>query len=171
MAITTRRQTKATTFEQLYRENYSLVYNYVRYRTANADLAEDLTAEAFLKAAHAFGRFDPVRAKFSTWVITIARNCIASYWRRAKLTGSIDDVAESDVAVEDSYPALNDDEQRVQQLLSVLDDDERELVFLKYYEGKRNVDIAAELNLNASTVSTKLARALAKMRAVAERGQ
>jgi DNA-directed RNA polymerase specialized sigma24 family protein len=38
---------------------------------------------------------------------------------------------------------------------------------MKYYEGKRNVEIADELGINLSTVSTKLSRAVAKMRAAA----
>ena len=44
----------------------------------------------------------------------------------------------------------------------------RDLVLMKYLLGCRNVDIASELGMNASTVATKLAGALAKMRTVAE---
>ena len=54
-----------------------------------------------------------------------------------------------------------------ERLFQSLDDVERELVRLKYYEGRRNVEIAEELGINASTVSTKLARALQKMRSAA----
>jgi RNA polymerase sigma factor (sigma-70 family) len=57
----------------------------------------------------------------------------------------------------------------VDQLLGTLDAHERELVLLKYREGMRNVDIAKKLQMNPSTVSTTLARALSKMRSVAER--
>ena len=49
----------------------------------------------------------------------------------------------------------------------MLDDDERELVVLKFREDMRNVDIAQQLGMNASTVSTLLSRAVAKMRAAA----
>ena len=48
-------------------------------------------------------------------------------------------------------------------------DDERALVLLKYREDMRNVDIAREMNMNPSTVSTVLARAIGKMRACVER--
>ena len=58
----------------------------------------------------------------------------------------------------------------IQQLLESLDDVERELVVCKYHDGMRNVDIARELHMNASTVSTKLANAISKMRAVMQKG-
>lgn len=54
------------------------------------------------------------------------------------------------------------------RLLGCLDATERELIALKYMQGFRNVDIAEALDMNASTVSTMLARSLAKMRTVAE---
>ena len=71
-------------FERLYRESYGLVYNYVRMRMGGADDAEDVVAEAYLKAARSFGAFDPARAKFSTWVVRIAANCMNDRWRRAR---------------------------------------------------------------------------------------
>ena len=63
-----------------------------------------------------------------------------------------------------------DDRLLIQQLLESLDDVERELVVCKYHDGMRNVDIARELHMNASTVSTKLANAISKMRAVMQKG-
>ena len=61
------------------------------------------------------------------------------------------------------------EEGSVGKLLEVLDDESRELVFKKYYEQKSNKQIALEMDMNASTVSTKLSRAMAKRRTVAQR--
>ena len=143
------------------------MFGYVRSRMASDADAEDVVAEAFLKAARAFDRFDPARSKFSTWVVTIARNCMVSQFRKARPTATLDDVPESFAAVEGEQNAVADRDLAL-KLLSVLNDDEREIVLLKYREGMRNIDIATELGMNASTVSTKLAKALAKMRKEAE---
>ena len=156
-------------FERLYLDSYSLVYNYVRYRMDNADAAEDVVAEAFLLAARAFRTFDPTRAKFSTWVTSIATNCMNSYYRKAKTTYNIEDVSEARMAVSGEQAEI-EERAYVDYLLSVLSPEERELVVMKYREGKRNTDISQELGMNASTVATKLSKALAKMRVVAERG-
>ena len=155
-------------FEKLYLQSYKLVYSYVRARMSNDADAEDVVSEAFLKAAHSFASFDPRRAKFSTWVVTIARNCMISHFRKERPTVVLEDVPASAIAVEGEQASIEDRDLAL-QLLSALDADEREIVLLKYREGLRNVDIARHLSMNPSTVSTVLARALEKMRMRAER--
>ena len=157
---------RAREFEWLYRESYAAVYGWVRVRMSNDADAEDVVADAYLRAARAFGSFDPERAKFATWVTAIAKNCMATHYRKARPTTALDDVPESAFAVDSDYNEVCNP-MVVKQLLACLDDDERELVALKYHEGFRNIEIAQELGINPSTVSTKLARALEKMRACA----
>jgi RNA polymerase sigma-70 factor (ECF subfamily) len=154
-------------FERNYRENYPMVYNYVFRRVADRSAAEDVTSEAFLRAARYFSRFDPERAKFSTWVISIARNCINDYFARSADSVPLDEISEGAYAQEEVGNDHVGNVELAEQLLAVLDDDERRLVYLKYYEERRNTEIAEILGMNASTVSTRLSRAMAKMRAVA----
>jgi len=154
-------------FERLYRESYPIVYNYVRYRMAGDAEAEDVVAEAYLKAASAFDRFDPARAKFSTWVARIAVNCMNSHYRKQRPTAELDEVPEGLAATADCSGEVADRDQ-VTRLLAALEPEERELVLMKYRDGLRNVDISARLGMNESTVSTKLFNARAKMRACAE---
>ena len=163
-------QSREREFERLYLQSYSIVFNYVCFRMADKAATEDVVAEAFMKAARAFDRFDPTRSKFSTWVISIAVNCMNSYYRKVRPTTVLEDVPESVFCVEGEQSTV-DERDLVMRLLRVLDDEERQLVFMKYQEGKRNVDIASELDMNASTVSTKLANALAKMRNAAHKDE
>ena len=157
-------------FEELYTQSYGLVYAYVRASMRSDAAAEDIVAEAYLKAARAFDRFDPARAKFSTWVVTIARNCMISHYRREQPVVAIDDISQSLASVDGEQDAV-DDCDLVRRLLAILDDDERELVLMNYREDMRNVEIAETLEMNPSTVATNLSRALAKMRAYAERSR
>ena len=157
---------RAREFERLYRESYATVYGWARVRMSNDADTEDIVAEAYLKAARAFGSFDPKRAKFATWVIAIAKNCMATHFRKVRPTTTLDDVPESAFAVDGDYDEVCDP-MVVKQLLTCLSNEERELVALKYHEGLRNTEIAEELGINPSTVSTKLARALEKMRVCA----
>lgn len=161
--VTTREQE----FTELYLESYPFVYNYVRYRMANDSEAEDIVSEAYLLAARSFERFDPSRAKFSTWVITIAINCMRGYWRKQRPTVDLEEVPQVVFSVVGDESQV-DDRDEVDMLLGVLDQEECELVLMKYRDGKRNVDIADELGMNQSTVSTKLFKAIGKMRAVRE---
>ena len=151
-------------FERLYRESYPAVYNYVSYRMAASPAAEDVVSEAFLRAARAFDGFDPARAKFTTWVMSIALNCMRTHFRRQRPEATLDNVPEGVLQVDGGQDGV-DDRELAAQLLSMLDDEEREMVYRKYYEGKRNIEIAEEMKMNPSTVATKLQRALGKMRA------
>lgn len=162
---------KEREFEKLYLESYELVYNYVRTRIHDKEDAEDIISEAYLRAARAYSSFDPTRAKFSTWVIKISINCMNDYWRKHRFSlAPLDEIPDKVVAQpaeQDNY-AIRD---FVDHLMLVLDDNEREIVLLKCREDMRNVDIAAELGINPSTVSTIFARAVAKMREAAERSE
>lgn len=163
MRLATHKDTREQEFTRYYNQSYGLVYGYVRSRMASDAAAEDVVSEAFLKAARSFASFDPNRAKFSTWVITIAKNCMVSHYRKERATVALDDTSESTYA-EDSETKHVDNMLLAKQLLACLSDEERELVALKYKDGLRNVDIARELGMNQSTVSTKLFNAMAKMR-------
>lgn len=154
-------------FTKLYLESYGFVYSFVRSRMSS-DEAEDIVASAFMLAARSFGSFDPTRAKFSTWVIKIAMNCMVSYYRKHHATVDLEEVPERIFAEQSEEDAI-DNREVAMQLLEVLGDEERELVLLKYRDGMRNVDIARKLGMNPSTVSTMLARALAKMRNASDR--
>ena len=155
---------KPADLEALYRENFQRVYNYAYYRLLDPMLAEDLTSIVFVKAAENFDRFDPSKAKFSTWVMRIAHNALVDYYRTRKTDAPLGNLGEHEPACEDDYPALDDHAAEVARLLSFISEEDRELVFLKYYEGKRNTEIAEMLDMNPMTVATRLRRALATMR-------
>ena len=160
--------TRTSEFERLYRASYGTVYGYVRARMACEADAQDVVAEAFMRAARSFSSYDPSRATFVTWVVSIAKNCMVNHYRRLRPTVAMDDVPETALAQSGDQDGV-DDRLLVEKLLACLGDEERELVAMKYREGRSNVQIAAELGMNPSTVATKLARAREKMRRAAER--
>lgn len=155
---------KTEEFERLYRETFSSIFNYLYYHTLNRETAEDLASTVYLKAYRSFDRFDPSRASFSTWVHTIAHNELLNSWRSKRTTVDIDDVPEGVFAVEDDPEVKDDRGELVRKLLATLSDDERTLVYLKYYEGLQNKEIAERLDMNASTVGTKISRIVARLR-------
>ena len=61
------------TQEDIYRENYSIVYGYLLSLCGDVPLAEDLAAETFFKAFLHPRRYDG-RCKLSTWLCTIGKN-------------------------------------------------------------------------------------------------
>jgi len=158
----------AQEFTRLYRESYPKVYGYICRRMEGDPATEDVVAEAYLLAARSFHQYDPSLAQFSTWVTRIAINCMVSHYRRERPLASLDELPEHvDSWVDESDVIV--DRELVNRLMGVLDERDRQLVIMKYREGRRNVEIAQELGMNPSTVSTVLSRAVAKMREAYER--
>ena len=159
---------RSSDLENLYRANFQKVYSYAYYRVLDPALAEDLTSAVFVKAVANYDKFDPSKASFTTWVMRIAHNTLVDYYRTRRENASLDDLNAREPATVDEYPVLDDHAEEVARLLSFISEEDRELVFLKYYEGKRNVEIAQMLDMNPATVATRLRRALATMRSHAE---
>ena len=154
--------------ENLYRANFQKVYNYAYYRLLNAAEAEDATSAVFVKVVANIDKYDPSKASFSTWITRIAHNVLVDGFRTRKPTVPLDQLTVNEPSNEDDYPVLDDKQERVAKLLSNLSPEDRELVYLKYYQEKKNIDIAQLLDMNPSTVATRLRRALQTMRAHAE---
>lgn len=69
------------TQEELYQENYPIVYGYLLSLCGDIHLAEDLTAETFFMAFLHPRRYDG-HCKLSTWLCTIGRNLYINECKR-----------------------------------------------------------------------------------------
>lgn len=68
-------------FEQIYSAYFKDVYLYLRSLSADQNVAEELTQEAFSKALKAIHRFDG-RQDIRAWLFTIAKNTYFTYCKR-----------------------------------------------------------------------------------------
>ncbi len=76
-------------FGRLYEEFAPQIYSYaLRY---SRDLAEDITADVFLKAFDGIGKYQLRGLPFSAWLYRIAKNCITDNFRKnPELTTSLE---------------------------------------------------------------------------------
>lgn len=77
--------------EQFYRENYHIVYGYLRSLCGDPSLAEELTQETFLKAISKIGSFDGA-VKPSTWLCAIGKNLYLNERKRFSRQVPLDSV-------------------------------------------------------------------------------
>ena len=75
----------STAFTSLYRLYFSQVFTFINFRVASREDAEDLANTVFEKALGAIDRYRPRPAQFSTWLYTIAKNCIIDHYRKRRL--------------------------------------------------------------------------------------
>jgi len=154
---------------KLYEQHVSMVYNYAFYRILDRAQAEDITSLVFEKVLRNYARFDSAKSSITTWIMRIARNTLIDYYRTHKTYVALDELGSRELVAEDDDIDIDDSERDLRRLLAVLSDSDREIVFLKYFEQKRNVEIAALLGMKAPTVATRLSRSLQAMRTDAER--
>jgi RNA polymerase sigma-70 factor (ECF subfamily) len=70
-------------FEELYREYVNRVYAFLRSQLGNAQDAEDVTSQVFIKAYEAYGRYEARQETPTAWLFRIARNAALDHHRRA----------------------------------------------------------------------------------------
>ena len=69
-------------FEDLYREYVNRVYAFLRSQLGNAQDAEDVTSQVFMKAYEAYGRYEARQETPTAWLFRIARNAALDHHRR-----------------------------------------------------------------------------------------
>lgn len=86
--------------EEIYQRYAKTVYHFLLARTANDDLAEELTQETFYQAIRSIDRYDE-SCKLSTWLCGIAKNVLLTYRRKHPGTEDLEGL-EAQVLQEDS---------------------------------------------------------------------
>ncbi len=160
--------------ETLCREWYEAygapVYNFFRFHVPLPDVAEDLTAETFLKVVRAADRFDPERGTPKAWILSVARNVLGDWRRRARLRqyvplGTMHDLIHEAPSPEERL--LREEEVgRLLDAVATLGDADRELIGLRYGSGLDTAEAAQILGISEGNVRTRLWRALARLRGV-----
>jgi len=139
--------------EQLIRR----VYAYVAYRIGDGPEAEDVTSETFERAVRYRSRFDARKGEPISWLIGIARNCIADAHRPTPAVMSPDAVAEGP---EERTAARVD----LSRALATLEPREQELLALRYGADLTARQIGELLGLKTNAVEVALHRALGRLR-------
>jgi RNA polymerase sigma-70 factor (ECF subfamily) len=162
--------------EQRCREWYeahgTAVYNYFRFHFPSPDVAEDLTAETFLKVVRSSHRYEAERASPRTWILTFARNVLIDHHRRARLRRWVPLAGLRDLVYDAPSPEerlLREEE--VAELMDAVGDlpaPDRELLGLRYGSGLEISEIAAVLGVREGSIRTRLWRALGRLRKALE---
>lgn len=124
--------------------------------------AEDLLQEVAVDVAKKFATFDRSRP-FAPWVLGIARNSIASYYRRgggSKLVFSDELLRQMATAIEQAEPELIEDrKEALHHCIRSLKGDSRQIIEQRYLLSNSMAEIANHLKITASAASVRLHRA------------
>jgi len=150
-------------YEEIYRKYASDVFNYFWYRVNhNRDIAEDLMQETFVRAFQHLPRFRERGYSYRTYLLTIAHNVLANYFRSPKLI-NLEEFYDIPVEVAQRTERKIDNELlwRAVQKLSTI---ERDILILYYRKGFPIKDIARICNRSTNAIKIILSRARQKLR-------
>lgn len=149
------------TFEVLYRATLPSVRSYARRRAA-PDIAEDVVASTFLTA---WRRYDEAVAGGLPWLYRTARFTLANHQRterrQFRVAQRVQDASE--FAVPDATAGV-DDRSLVLEAIQRLNDDDREILQLVYWEHLTVKAVAVVLDCRPGTAAVRLHRARSRLR-------
>ena len=149
-------------FDELLSRSQEKIFSYIIYIVKDENLANDLFQETFLKAITKMqsGRYTD-SGKFFWWLTRVAHNVIIDYYRAQKsrhiVNSVMDGCRESEMA---NAQVLRD----VKKLMEALPEQQREVVFMRYYEELSFKEIAKITGVSINTSLGRMRYALINLR-------
>jgi RNA polymerase sigma-70 factor (ECF subfamily) len=160
-------------FEALYDRYSSTIYALLLRILANADDAQEVLQETFVKAWTSAKMFDAVRGSEAAWLISIARSRGIDRLRSRKIRYEREDEAGREISVHTAFvehstgvdKAIQTQERiAVRGALAELPDPQRVALELAYFEGLSQSEIASKLNEPLGTIKTRMQLGMKKLR-------
>lgn len=130
--------------------------------------AEDVLQEAFLQVWRRANDFDPARGRAFTWLVTIARSRALDRLRasgsRARIATEAEQEPRESVGDAAADAVKSEEGEIVRQALAELPEEQRRALFMAYFEGLTQSEIADRLGDPLGTVKTRMRSGLMKLR-------
>jgi RNA polymerase sigma factor (sigma-70 family) len=165
-------------FETLYDRHALPVWRFVQRSVQDAALADDLVQDVWFSVVRHAAQYEP-RAKFRTWLFTLAHHRMVDHWRTQKNHTSLDAETEDGASLAEMLAAESgfgperrlDSRELAQALLdalAALPAVQREAFLLQAEAGLSVAEIAQTTGVNMETAKSRLRYARARLRETLE---
>jgi len=165
-------------FDTLLNRYQNRLYSYIYFIVKSTELAEDIFQETFVKAIMTIkqGRYTE-NGKFPAWLTRIAHNLIIDNYRQERNENVIsnDDseidllnnmkLSEGNIEMEIINEQIHDD---VRHLVKQLPDNQREVVYMRFYQDLSFKEIADITGVSINTALGRMRYAILNLRRMAE---
>lgn len=153
---------------EIYDRYEARIYSYIYRRTGNESLAEDLTAQVFLKMLEAIRNDKGWRSSFSGWLYRIAHNAVIDYYRQRDRQQQVSLEDTLTTTASDHNPVVmaeaSLDAERLRSAISRLTDEQAEVVTLRFLEGYSIGEVALMLDKTEGSIKALQYRAVTTLR-------
>lgn len=176
-ALIKKAQRNPEVFAKLYDQYYGQIFGYILKRTANLEVAQDITSETFFKALKKLWQFKWQNISFSAWLYRIATNETTNFYRKNKQKWvSLEKIQEPVNEANPNSETIEAEQELqnhqnfvfIQKKINSLSIKYQEVIILRFFEKKPIKEIAEILDKREGTVKSLLHRGLAKLRNIIE---
>lgn len=164
--------------EQLYDRYVRQCFGLALRLLGNAQLAEEVVQEVFLKVWSQPGSYSEQRGQFASWLLSMVHHrCIDELRRRSRTEVALDDQTTGSLLNTQVDPApdpgdqamMNEQQKAVRQALASIPQNQRQILEMAYYGGLSQSEIALRLQQPLGTVKTRMRSGIQQLRALLER--
>lgn len=171
-------QGEVRAFEILLERHRRPVFNFILRFVGSRELAEDLLQDTFLRVIRGAANYKQ-KAKFTTWLYTIARNLCVDQSRRKKHRrhasldqpmsksdegGTLLDVIPGNEMLSDRKAVSHQLHQTIHRAINSLPDEQREVFLMREFLNMPFKQIAEIVEMPENTVKSRMRYALEKLR-------
>ena len=162
-------------FDELLSRSQDKIFNYIMYVVKDEDLANDLFQETYLKVITKMqnGRYTDT-GKFFWWLTRVAHNVIIDYYRAQKSSRIVEPTKDNDLSNLNSNLVMDSNRESemanaqvlhdVKKLMEALPEQQREVVFMRYYQELSFKEIAEITGVSINTSLGRMRYALINLR-------
>ena len=150
-----------TAFSEIFDYIAPKINAYYIKHNLSSELAEELTQEVLSTIWIKAELFNSEKSKFITWSFTIARNKKIDFYRKNQKKVSNEDVR--DFLYENDKSNDYEIESTINKITEDLDQNQKKLIKMSFFEQKSHKIIAAELEIPLGTVKSRIRATLSKM--------
>lgn len=170
LAIIKRAKVDPEAFGFIYEKYYQQIFLFIDRRIDDQATSGDLTSQVFLKSMINLHKYTFKGLPFSAWLYRIATNQVNEFYRDSKNQRviSLEDHHIEDVFEE--IDLLKDEVEPTElliELLNELNEDEVQLLELRFFEKRAFKEVAFILNITENNAKVKTYRILDKMKKIA----
>jgi RNA polymerase sigma-70 factor (ECF subfamily) len=150
---------------ELYNGHVDAIYRYVWPRVRDDAVAEDLTAQVFLKALEGLPAYEPSGKPFLAWLYRIAYARVVDHWRKQerRATLPLDDTLPAREPRPGELLEAEDDWITAIDLLAQLTDDQQEVLMLRFIGEMSLSEVAETMGKTLGATKAVQHRALASL--------
>ncbi len=122
-----------TEFEDIYNNYFKDIFLYIYSLSGDRHIAEDITAETFMKAIKSIEKFKG-NCDIRVWLCQIAKNCYFSFLRKKKKTIHLDELSEQkDNLNFEQIISSTEESMEIHEILHNLDEPYKEVFSLRVF--------------------------------------